>query len=50
MVVTYEILKEAFDSADQVKLDEEVSRLFRSNAFNVNERRQLEQARIKKFP
>lgn len=32
-------LRDAFDSTDLLKLEEEVNRLFRSNAFNITERK-----------
>jgi hypothetical protein len=43
-------LKDAFEVADLPKLEEEVARLFRSNAFNMAERRLNEEARIKQYP
>ena len=43
-------LKEAFEINDWPKLDEEVHRLFRSNAFNMSERKLNDEARIKLYP
>ena len=47
MLFSVETLKDAFDVIDVPKLEEEVSRLFRSNAFNMTERRLHEEERIK---
>ena len=44
------VLSNAFEKEDIPKLEEEVSRLFRSNAFNINTRTQFEEKRKKKFP
>lgn len=38
LLVTVKCLKDAFDVVDLPKLEEEVARLFRSNAFNISER------------
>ena len=43
-------LKEAFEVSDLPKLEEEVSRLFRSNAFNMTERRLRDEERMKLYP
>jgi len=43
-------LRDAFETPDLPKLEEEVSRLFRSNAFNISERRLLNEERIKIYP
>lgn len=43
-------LKDAFEVSDLPKLEEEVSRLFRSNAFNITERRLHEEKRVAMFP
>lgn len=50
MLFSVETLKDAFDVMDVPKLEEEVSRLFRSNAFNMTERRLHEEERIKLYP
>lgn len=50
MLFTVSVLNDAFEVGDLLKLDEEVSRLFRSNAFNMTERRLMEEERIKKYP
>lgn len=33
------MLKDAFDPSDLMKLEEEINRLYRSNAFNITERK-----------
>lgn len=38
MLFSAKCLREAFDVIDLMKLEEEVNRLFRSNAFNITER------------
>jgi hypothetical protein len=43
-------LKDAFAAEDLVKLEEEVARLFRSNAFNMSERNFLREEREKNNP
>jgi hypothetical protein len=43
-------LKDAFEVNDLPKLEEEVSRLFRSNAFNITERRLHEEKRTQMYP
>jgi hypothetical protein len=50
MLFTFKTLREAFEVADIPKLEEEVTRLFRSNAFNNTERRLHEEQRIKDYP
>ena len=40
----------AFDKGDVPKLEEEINRLFRSNAFNISQRIQYEESRKKKYP
>ena len=39
MLFSAKCLRDAFDSSDLMKLEEEVNRLFRSNAFNITERK-----------
>lgn len=43
-------LKDAFDASDVKKLEEEVARLFRSNAFNITERNLIRADREKAYP
>ncbi len=43
-------LKDAFVPEDLVKLEEEVARLFRSNAFNMSERNFLREERERAHP
>ncbi len=43
-------LKDAFAVEELVKLEEEVSRLFRSNAFNMSERNFLREEKEKLNP
>ena len=43
-------LKDAFDTQDLTKLEEEISRLFRSNAFNITERKLYMEERKRKYP
>lgn len=50
MLFTFKTLRDAFEVNDIPKLEEEVSRLFRSNAFNMTERRLYEEQRMKKYP
>jgi hypothetical protein len=50
MLFTFKTLRDAFEVNDIPKLEEEVSRLFRSNAFNMTERRLHEEQRMKKYP
>lgn len=47
---TVKCLKDAFDPSDLTKLEEEVSRLFRSNAFNITERKIARDERERQFP
>lgn len=44
------VLQPAFDKGDIGKLEEELCRLFRTNAFNMTKRSQAEEKRLKKFP
>ena len=39
MLFSAKCLRDAFDTSDLMKLEEEVNRLFRSNAFNITERK-----------
>lgn len=49
MLFCAKVLQTAFDKSDQTKLEEEIGRLFRSNAFNITSRTQFEEARKKKY-
>ena len=45
------VLKDAFpDKNDHPRIEEEVNRLFRSNAFNSSVRKNIDTNRLKKFP
>lgn len=50
MIFAAKVLQTAFDKNDIPKLEEEINRLFRSNAFNISQRNQFEEARKKKYP
>ena len=50
MIFSAKVLQNAFDKAEVSKLEEEINRLFRSNAFNISQRNQFEEQRKKKFP
>jgi hypothetical protein len=50
MVFSAKVLQTAFDKTDIPKLEEEINRLFRSNAFNISSRVQFNEARMKKYP
>lgn len=50
MIFSAKVLQTAFDKADIPKLEEEINRLFRSNAFNLSTRVQWDEARKKKYP
>lgn len=50
MNFSIKVLSNAFDKNDIPKLEEEVSRLFRSSAFNIASRTQAEEQKKKKFP
>lgn len=38
MIFSAKVLQNAFDKTDIPKLEEEINRLFRSNAFNISQR------------
>lgn len=38
MIFAAKVLQNAFDKSDIPKLEEEINRLFRSNAFNISQR------------
>jgi hypothetical protein len=50
MLFSGKVLQNAFDKADTNKLEEEICRLFRSNAFNISQRVQFDDQRKKKYP
>jgi hypothetical protein len=50
MIFSAKVLQNAFDKADMPKLEEEINRLFRSNAFNISQRVQFDEQRKKKYP
>jgi hypothetical protein len=50
MLFSAKVLQTAFDKSDIPKLEEEINRLFRSNAFNISTRVQFDEARKKKYP
>eukprot|EP00347_Sterkiella_histriomuscorum_P001281 403372640 len=50
MIFSAKVLQNAFDKSDIPKLEEEINRLFRSNAFNITQRVQFDESRKKKFP
>ena len=38
-IFSAKVLKDAFDASELMKLEEEINRLFRTNAFNITERK-----------
>lgn len=51
IMFTGKVLQSAFtDKGDIPKLEEELCRLFRTNAFNMSQRTQAEEKRLKKYP
>lgn len=50
MLFSAKCLRDAFDTTDLMKLEEEVNRLFRSNTFNITERKIQEDERLQKYP
>ena len=50
ILFTAKVLKDAFDTHDLTKLEEEIQRLFRSNAFNLTERKLIIADRERKYP
>jgi protein phosphatase 1 regulatory subunit 36 len=50
ILFTGKVLQSAFDKSDIPKLEEELNRLFRTNAFNISQRTQAEEKRFKKYP
>lgn len=50
MIFSAKVLQQAFRKEDIPKLEEEINRLFRSNAFNISQRVQFDEKRKKEFP
>ena len=50
MIFSAKVLQNAFRKEDIPKLEEEINRLFRSNAFNISQRVQFDEKRKKEFP
>ena len=50
MIFSSKVLQSAFERTDIPKLEEEINRLFRSNAFNFSTRLQFDESRKKKYP
>lgn len=50
ILFTAKVLQPAFDKHNIPKLEVELSRLFRTNAFNIIERTQAEDRRLKRYP
>lgn len=44
------MLKDAFDPSELMKLEEEINRLYRSNAFNITERKIHLENQKKQYP
>lgn len=49
-IFSAKVLKEAFDSSELMKLEEEINRLFRTNAFNITERKLHQDALERQYP
>lgn len=43
-------LKPAFEKENLSEFEEELNRLFRTNAFNISQRERFKQERMRKFP
>jgi len=50
VIFSSKVLAEAFDPSELMKLEEEINRLYRSNAFNVTERKIHGEKMMKAFP
>ena len=50
MLFSAKVLKDAFDPSDLMKLEEEINRLYRSNAFNITERKIHMEQQKKLYP
>ena len=49
-IFSAKVLKDAFDSSELMKLEEEINRLFRTNAFNITERKLHKDQLEKQYP
>lgn len=49
-IFSAKVLKDAFDSSELMKLEEEINRLFRTNAFNITERKLHKDALERQYP
>lgn len=49
-VFSAKVLKFAFDSSEYQKLEEEINRLYRSNAFNITERKLHLESQYRMYP
>ena len=49
-IFSAKVLKEAFDSSELMKLEEEINRLFRTNAFNITERKLHKESLERQYP
>lgn len=49
-IFSAKVLKDAFDSSELMKLEEEINRLFRTNAFNITERKLHKDSLERQFP
>ena len=43
MIFSAKVLQNAFEKHDILKLEDEINRLFRSNAFNISQRMQFDE-------
>ena len=50
VIFTSQVLKDAFDPSELMKLEEEINRLYRSNAFNITERKIHHESMIRNYP
>jgi hypothetical protein len=50
MFFSMKCLELAFEKQDLLRLQDEISRLFRSNAFNINQRQASIKQREERFP
>ena len=49
-IFSAKVLKDAFDASELMKLEEEINRLFRTNAFNITERKLHKDQLEKQYP
>ena len=49
-IFSAKVLKDAFDASELMKLEEEINRLFRTNAFNITERKLHKDSLEKQYP